>query len=242
MTSTETTEEIETVGLPEEEQNNAPPAAVYKVNAKNIFHHPDAHPIALDLLLIRKYDLEWLSWEPETFDIRISQDYKTSLSEVNFHKMNAVKALHLVDTFWERWEVFLWCTMALNGVIPDFQSMQVPTVAMCLVSVDIANRIRTDVTWSEEIKHFIEAIYRHDGIFCPQAPADFLKVDSENLVVDCADVSAKWAEVRRTKRVPDEESVTAEQLRRLLLVHGFLEESRAHLKHQLSLVPHVTTR
>lgn len=239
VTDPETTEEIETVGKEEEIQSSAPPVAVHQVTAKNFFHHPDTHPIALDLLLLRKYELDWLSWEPETFELRITADFKTSLSEVNFHKLNAVKALHLVDSFWERWEVFLWCTMAFNGVLPDFQSMQVPTVAECLVSIDIANRIRTDVSWSDEIKRFLEAVYRMDGIFCPQAPADFVKTDSEEFLVDCAEVSAKWPEVRRTRKIPEEESITSEQLRRLLLVNDYLEESRAHLKYQMKLVPNV---
>lgn len=239
-TDPETTEEIETAGGDEDTPARPTTAtAVSAVTSKNIFRHPDAHPVVLDLLMLHRFELEWLEWEPETMLIRVPKEFGIELSEVNFHKINAMKALHLVDSFWERWEIFLWLTMALNSVIPDFEVMQMPTVAQCLVSIDIANRVREDVAWSEEIKHYLAAIYRFDGIFCPQAPADFVKLDTEGLVVDCEEVSKLWPEVRKTGKAPQEESVTAEQLRRLLIVNNFLQESRDHLHHQLKLVRHV---
>jgi len=105
----------------------APPAAV---TAKNIWHHPDAHPIALDMFMLRQYGPEWLRWEPETLQHVVPEDFKTSaLSDMNLAKLQACKTLYLVDSFWERWEVFVVCLMPFNGVFPDFQVMQVPTVA-----------------------------------------------------------------------------------------------------------------
>lgn len=237
VTDPETTEEIETTDESPEVGSTGAPVLVTAVTTKNFFQHPDAHPIALDLMLLKKYGADWLSWEPESLPEVISRDFKTTLSEINFHKLNAAKSLHLVDSYWQRWEIFLWCTMAFNGVSPDFGVMQVPTVAQCLVSVDVANRIRDDVAWVDEIKLFLAAVYRHDGIFCPQPPTEFVKLDETGLV-DCAEVSRLWPDVRASKKAPEEESITAEQLRRLLIVHGYLEDSREQLKQQLRIVQH----
>lgn len=238
-TDPETTEEIETVEEDPAVSTYGGPQLISPIKANNLFQHPDTHPIALDLLLLKKYDLDWLSWEPETFSLRIDLDYKASLSEVNFHKIHALKTLHLVDSYWQRWEIFLWCTMAFNGISPNFTMMQVPTVAQCAVSVDVSKRLRDDVAWSDEVKEYIKAVYKFDGIFCPQEPVDMVHLDTSDLVVDCAEVSSKWPAVRAAGKAPDEESVTAEQLRRLLLVNDFVEESRDRLRHQLKLVQHV---
>lgn len=239
VTDPETTEEIETVG----EETTAPayggPVLLSPIKVSNFFQHPDTHPIALDLLLLKKYDMAWLSWEPETLEIVIQRDFSTTISEVNVHKANAVKTLHLVDTYWKQWEIFNACTIALNGAVPSFDVLQVPTVAQCAVSVDISKRVRDDVAWGDEVKEYLKAVYRFDGIFCPQEPVDMIKLDTSDLVVDCAEVSAKWPAVRQAGKAPAEESITAEQLRRLLLVDEVVASSRDRLRQQLRLVQHV---
>lgn len=240
VTSQDPTEAIETVDVSPEVATTGSPVLVSKVTAQNVFRHPDTHPIVLDLLLLRKYGPEWMGWEPETVERHIPIDFKTpTVSDVNLSKIHAVNALHLVDTFWQRWEVFLWCTMALNGIPPDFVTLQVPTVAQVLVAIDIANRIRDDVGWSSEVKDFIATVYRHDDIFLPVPPADFITLDVEGLPLDIPEISRRWPEVRANNKAPTEETVTAEQLRRLLVVTGYLEESRLHLRQQLPLVSHV---
>lgn len=203
----------------------------------NLFQHPDAHPIVLDLALLRQYGPEWFEWEPETLEIQIPQDFKTSsVSDLNMNKIQAVKTLHYVDTYWRQWEIFNWCTQPFNSMYPDFEVLQVPTVAQCLVSVDIANRIRADVKWSEEVKGFIESVYKMDGMFCPIPPVDFVHVESEGLLVDCEEVQTRWPAVKRTGRAPTKETITDEQLRRTLNANQYLEESRNLLITQLPLV------
>jgi len=231
------TEAIETVDSAPEVGTSGAPVLVSKVNLQNIFRHPDAHPIALDLLLLQKFGPEWMGWEPEAIELRIMADFKTpTVSEVNLAKILSVSTLHLVDTYWQRWEVFNWMTAAFNGVPPDFDILQVPTVAQVLVSVDVANRIRNDLEWSPEVKAFVISVYKHDGILMPLPPADFVSLEAEDYPVDLMKVLQKWPEVRAFEKAPTEESPEAEQLRRLLLVHQYLEESRAHLRQQLFLV------
>lgn len=210
----------------------APPASV---TAKNIWHHPDAHPIALDMLLLRKFGPEWLGWEPETLQLLIPENFGTSaLSDLNLSKLQACKVLHLVDSFWQRWEVFVACAMPLNGVFPDFQVMQVPTVAQCMVACDIAKRIRDDVAWSDELKAYVGTVYRHDGIFFPLPPADFATFEVPE-AIDQKAIAEKWPSVRASGVPPKGQTVLDEQLRRLLVANGFLEESRLRLQQQLRL-------
>lgn len=223
--------------LQEDTSIGAPAVPTPKVTAYNYFSHPDAHPIVLDLALLRRYGPEWLEWETETINWRVAHDFKQTISELNAHKIQAAKTLHLVGSYWQEWHIFCWVTMAFTGIPPDFHIMQVPTVAQAMVSVDIANRIRQDVPFSQEINDYLEQIHMHDGIFCPQEPLTFVTMDDvEEYIVDCAEVQSAWPSVRARGTPPTEETVTAEQLRRMLDVHDILEESRADLRRQLSLV------
>ena len=112
------------------------------VTATNLFKHPDAHPLALDLAMIKKYTAGWLDWSADTITKNIAP--KLGISHVNLDKLLAMKCLHTQEGFWKEWEVFGWLTMALNGITPDWQDIQVPFVADVLVSLDSANKVRHD--------------------------------------------------------------------------------------------------
>lgn len=231
----DSTEEVESV-LDEEDEKPHVEHHAPLVSATSLFQHPDAHPYVLDLLLLKTFGPEFLEWDEETLLLAVRREFQSGFSAINMQKVHAIKALHFVDSFWQSWEVFVPCTMAFNSVMPDFQVMQIPTASQCAISVDTANRVRNDVVWSEEMKSYLEVVHRFEGIFCPVEPIDFITIDSGDHPVDCADVSKRWPDVRKSGRAPQDEGVVSEQLRRLLLVHDALKESRADLASQLALL------
>jgi hypothetical protein len=231
----DTTERIENFSLDHPEHTtsvSAPPSAV---TVKNLWQHPDTHPIVLDLAMLRQFGPDWLGWESETLRVLIPETFKTaSVSDLNLAKLQACKTLHLVDAFWQRWEVFIVCAMPFNEEFPDFETMQVPTVAQCLVAADIAARIRQDVEWSSEMKAYFVAVYHHDGIYLPLPPLDFVEVDHPDGISQ-EELKKRWEEVRAKGKAPTAPTALDEQLRRLLVANGYLEESRARLQQQLHL-------
>lgn len=230
------TVEFETVTVAEPEAPPPIPPIVTHVTSKTMFAHPETHPVILDLALLYKYGAEWLEWEPETVAIRVGKDYG-SLSDLNFSKMMAMKTLHLVDSFWEQWEVFNWCAASLNALFPDFEIMQAPTAAQCMVAVDTANRVREDVHFSEEVDLFIGVAHQHDGIFVAQEPVkDIAIIDASRTTLDLEAIKRDWPSVRAAHKAPTADTAEAEQLRRMLTVFEFLVESRIRLRSQLHLV------
>jgi hypothetical protein len=232
------TEVLEVVSEEESVPVEAAAANITAVTKANFWHHPDTHPVALDIALLHQYGPQFLEWEVETLRRAISEDFRSSLSELNLAKIQAVKTLHLVDTFWEDWEVFLWCTMAMNGIFPDFSVLQAPTVPQCLVAIDAANHLRDDMPWAEEVKTFIEVSFRHDGLLVSLAPADFIEMKRDPTLADFKSIEERWPKVRSTRRAPTAETPEDEQLRRLLAAFMFLEETHERLRHQLGLVAH----
>lgn len=215
------------------EEEKPPSSPIPTVSGSGIFQQQDAHPYVLDLILLKKYGPEWLEWETETLLERVAVDWRSFVSELNLQKLQAVKTLHFVDTFWQNWEVFVPCTMSFNNTLPDFEMMQVPTVAQCAVAIDTANRLRSEVKWSEEMKAYLEVVHRFNGILCPAEPMNFITIDTEDVAIDCGAVMRQWPEVRKSLQAPNSKTAEAEQLRRLLGVHEALIESRALLVSQL---------
>ena len=220
-----------------DEPTEAESAPVPPPTLINLFQHPDAHPYVLDLALLQVYGPEWLEWERETLEHQIPNDFNTrSVSDLNMSKLQAVKTLHLVDTFWQDWEVFVCITMPLNNLFPDFEVMQVSTVAQCAIAIDIATRIRPGLQWSDEMLAYLEVVHLHDGIACAVENLSFVSVDSEDYPVDCGDVSRRWPFVRKTGKAPTDDSSTSEQLRRLLVIHEAVRESQDQLAAQLPML------
>jgi len=206
------------------------------VRAGNLFRHPDAHPLVLDMAMLQRYGPDWLTWEEDTIELRVEEDERYEMSAINLSKLEAVRTMHMVDSFWERWEVFVWCTMPMNGIFPDFESMQVPTVLQCMSAVHTASRIRTDVEWSTEVRTFLAQVHRHDEVLVPQEPLEFVVLDLDGFPVDVKRIKELWPVVVKDKRLPEEDTVESEQLRRMLELYRDFEDGRAELRSQLEVV------
>jgi hypothetical protein len=206
----------------------------------NLFQHPDAHPFALDVALMKEYGPEWLEWEMPLLAAKVRMDFKTqSISTLNIDKIQAVKTLHLVDTFWSEWLVFNPCTQALSGMHAEFRVLSAPTVPQAMIAVDIAAKLRSDLPYSLEVKGFLSAVHIHDGMLVPIDPlADFVEVDASRYDVDVARVRKLWEGVRAANKAPSGMTPENVQLQRMLEAHNILEDSRRQLRDQLPLLYH----
>ena len=235
------TVEVETTGAGDPRPRASPPPTSPRApTIRDVFGHPSAHAIVLELLLFQKFGVEWLGWEVETLERRISEDFPGApLSEVNLEKIQACRALHLSDSFWREWQVFSPLVLALTGTIADFSILQLPTVVECLLAVDVARRVRNDVAWSDEVRRYLGVVHRHEGFLCPLPPLDFVELETGELAVDVRLVRELWPVVRKLGRVAKAPPIEAEQLRRMLEADRSLKEYQAELRAQLELVRHV---
>ena len=205
------------------------------VTKTNFWTNREAHPVVMNIILQQKYELEWMIWEPETIALHIKEDFNSTLSDVNMSKIMALRSLQLVDSFWERWEVFNICTSGLNGLAVT-EVVSVPTVLQCMIAVDMAQRIRSDLEYTKEIERWLSAVHRMDQICVPLPPLEFVQVDTTGYPVDIQYIKAQWPIVRRTRRIPSEITVENNQLLRMLELHLGLLESQEELQHQLRLI------
>lgn len=203
------------------------------VTSSNFFQHPLTHPRALDLALTRAYGSEWVEWNPETVIMHLGEHGTVSWN--TFQKVSAVQALHQSNAFSQRWETFLWLTMALNGIEPDFDNMQVPVTPQCGLSVSVANSIAQQL-WSGEVIDYIATVHRHDGLWTAVAPLDFVKLDRPTDFVDFAQVDMLWPRVKAAKLAPAGDTPEAIQLQRMLTCYEYVDDWNKRLVEQEKLV------
>jgi hypothetical protein len=142
------------------------------ITLQNVFQHHDAHPVIFDLILSQKYDVEWLDWDQDALRLEIQEDFNTTISQLNWAKIQTLRSLHSSELFWTEWNVFSALTSCLNNNIPDFEMLVLPDIEQIMVSVDIANVVRS-VEFSDEVAWFVVACAIDDGINYLPEPLDF---------------------------------------------------------------------
>lgn len=179
------------VGQSPEETQAPPPknrenrSGTAPFSRKNAFIHHDAHPLLLDLLLLRAFGAEWLAWESETLWAEIQRVFKQPPLPVhNKNKIQAVRTAHVVESPWEDWETFVVVSQALNNNIPNFQVLHKPTPPQIMNTVKILSRIR-DVEFSPEVQKFIAACFLDESIYYLPEPVEFAQDEAAMLRYRC---------------------------------------------------------
>lgn len=147
-------------------------AAPKPVTPRNLFSHPDTHPVVLDLALMKVFKLEWFSWLSDTLFHEIEREFKTPIAEVNRIKLMAAKTLHVTDAFWTEWEVFEKIIAGLNGIVPQMEIMQPPDLAALYAGIDIASGIRQE-SFDDEVKRYCAAVIVNEGVTYAAPPLEF---------------------------------------------------------------------
>jgi hypothetical protein len=160
------------VAAPAEEPKASVIVAPKGVTQKNLFAHPDTHPVVLDLALLKFFHTDWLGWLPETLFGEIEQVFKTSIAEVNRLKIMGSRLLHVSDSFWDSWEIFEKVIQALNGQSIRLDVMQPPDLPSLFSGVEVANSIRQE-KFSPEVSRYVAACMLYEDVHYAPPPVDF---------------------------------------------------------------------
>lgn len=137
------------------------------------FSYHDAHPIALGMVVLERFGPEAVEWEAEALKTEIIKSFKaTSISDHNWQKLQAFRAILLATSPWSEWEVFENVMQAFNNNIPNPEIVQRCTVAQLMAGVDIMNEIREE-EFHPEVERYISACAIEDGITCLPGPLAF---------------------------------------------------------------------
>jgi rubrerythrin len=137
------------------------------------FSYHDAHPVAIVMVLLEAYGVEWIEWEPEVLREEIVKTFDaTSVSENNWQKIQAVRTLMTTVGHWKEWQIFEKILQALNNNIPRFDMVQRCTVAQLMAGIDIAQQIRSE-SYEDEVRRYVAACAIDQGVFYLPPPLDF---------------------------------------------------------------------
>lgn len=145
------------------------------LNVRSLFHHQDAHPIVINMALLKAFGLDWLGWESETIWAEIKRVFQASMiSELCRAKIQTVKTCQVSDLPWKKWQVFEKIVQGLNNNVPRFDIMQAPGLEQLYVAIDILEGIRKD-EFSDEVKLYMAAAMLHEDVTYVPDPLSFIQ-------------------------------------------------------------------
>lgn len=202
---------------------------------KQLVESPEAHPLVLNLLMLRKYGSAWLAWAMPAVE-RALEEISPAVHDLSVSKLMACQACHTSEGPWTHWELFSPVTSALTDVLPDFEQMQVVDPVQITLAIGIMNTLEDrHELWSDEVRRYLSASFQYHNVACPIPPVNFISVAGEWGGLDRSIILRHWSTVRDTGNLPVG-GIEGEQLRRMKVMHDAQMLYMARLKQQLPLV------
>jgi hypothetical protein len=129
---------------------------------RDFLKKPEAHPIAIAILLKTKYNDGWVEWLPETLWEAIRRDIG-AVSEINQNKIQALAVSLVTNAPWQDWPIFENCGRAFNNTIPVFGQVQPLSPAETAFTVHVLKTLNA-YPFSEEVLGYISAVCLYNGI------------------------------------------------------------------------------
>lgn len=202
--------------------------------AKPLEDQNGLHLLTVDVLVLRKFGPSALAWTSEVLRTEIEKAFGP-IGPVTWQRVQAARAMHLRSSFWEEWEVFEKCSLAIVGRPVDFEHIQPLEVEDLAVSVVTAARIDSH-PYVEDVKHYIAATCLNDGCWYVEEPLQglvgaILRQKDEAHSLPVASVEARLA--KQPKMDLDSDDPAVVQVNRILAVREALTRYDAEVSAQL---------
>lgn len=155
----------------------------------SLWKDPDAHPVALILMLLDRYGPEYLEWDPEVLRVTLSRD-ASQISNTTWTKILAGRVVLNSPSPWRQWDVFAPVSRGLAGIQPNFVYLEEPDIGYLMAAVDTMKLIDPKRPTGIEVDKFVAAALKHDGNVMAPAPLDFATRELENPQLSCGKCGA----------------------------------------------------
>lgn len=150
---------------------------------------------------------DWWELEFETIERLLFVNYGVALDDNNRDKIWALKIICMNDRVSKDWFLLNQISVALHGVIADFEILRVCTPAMMISTILTIQKIRPDCEWSRECKKFASIIFVCEGWIAPPPSLhsllneEFAELINKDSLVCWPDVYHRYEEMVAKKQV-----------------------------------------
>jgi len=162
--------------------------------------------------MVNRYGVDWLGWPYSVVKQTLDRELRAAsagaaraetkdgdgggeiVPEWALHRVCALGAVALQDTFWTDWEHFHFLTQALNGDVADFRNHRLLTIGQMMLAVYAAEQVRHDLghlvripAFSEEVARYVAAQALAQSVWYLPRPLDFARKYAAGVRYRCRD-------------------------------------------------------
>lgn len=197
----------------------APAEAIKRASAR-LFENDETSPSVLARVLDARYP-EWADWEPETIWRTIGSELSQVPTEAVKNKIMAIQNIKSGGDFFREWHVFEKAVLSLNGVIPNFTVIEIPSPGQMAFAVVESEKIRKD-TFSDEVIGYIRSVMQMAGFLV--YPKELAFAATTRAIERMAEIKEKWREIAGKFNDEIPETIEGIQLGRLAAVEKYVED------------------
>ena len=145
----------------------APPAQSDRWLFSPLFTGDRTPALDLKAALDKRYGEEWVGWMPETLDQMILMDFNTVPTQQNREKVLAMKMCLNINYAWTDWKIFQKVVLALNGIIPNFEVVEDPSLSQVMRALPILRKLRPEDEFEDDVKKYIAVLCKAEDLIMP---------------------------------------------------------------------------
>lgn len=141
-----------------------------KAKLANYLKNPDTYALVLIAILLDNYGTEWLSWEIDTIEMELQDDFYVDIPQINCDKIQALMTVMTSDIPYRDWVAFNMTCEALNDNDVDaavFDPVAPEELAWGLTQMAMVEDNNTRPEFDDEVKRYIGVILAEHGIHNP---------------------------------------------------------------------------
>jgi len=123
--------------------------------------------LKLKEVLDKQYGEEWVGWMPETLDRTIFLDFNTVMNQAVREKILAMKMCLNINYAWHEWSVFQKVVLALNGISPNIEMVEDPSLSQVIKTIPVMQSLRPGEQFDDNVKKYIAVLCKSEHLIIP---------------------------------------------------------------------------
>lgn len=123
--------------------------------------------LKLKEILDKQYGEEWAEWMPETLDKTIFMDFNTIMNQAVREKILAMKMCININYAWHEWSVFQKVVLALNGIYPNIEMVEDPSLSQVIKAIPVMQSLRPGEQFDDNVKKYIAVLCKSEHLIIP---------------------------------------------------------------------------
>lgn len=136
----------------------------YGIEVKSLLESPETMALTLYLVMKKKYDEDWLGWEPLTVYLELREDFSSEPAPEVMDRLSAIQLIMSTSAFYDDLYGFIGVCNTLASGSPSFSVLDPATTAEITWAMTEVGMIREHLPFAPTIIDYVKTMLEMEGV------------------------------------------------------------------------------